>query len=127
MLHAADENDNTQMRAILRQLTSIQSQTGAGIGVVHHFNKAETGGLTQRMRGASSIAGWAEWLIGISMADDEMKIRRMEFELKASQPPDAVNYRIDSDLTREVSCLVRTQHEARATAGSRSRAAALMQ
>lgn len=52
--------------------------------------------MTQRLRGSSAIAGWAEWLIGISMADEETKTRRMEFELKAAQPPDPIFYRIDS-------------------------------
>jgi hypothetical protein len=111
VLHAADENDNTQMRAILRQLSSIQAQVGCSIGVVHHFNKAENGGLTQRMRGASSIAGWAEWLIGITMADEETKVRRMEFELKAAQPPEPIHYRIESKSESGVCRLVRTEFE----------------
>ena len=89
VLHAADENDNTEMRRVLRQLSKIQAEVGCAIGVVHHFNKAEQGSMTQRLRGSSAIAGWAEWLIGISMADEEQKIRRMEFELKAAQPPTA--------------------------------------
>jgi AAA domain/DnaB-like helicase N terminal domain len=96
VLHAADENDNQEMRAVLRQLSAIQAEIGCGIGVVHHFNKADQGSMTQRMRGSSAIAGWAEWLIGISMADEETKTRRMEFELKASQPPDPIYYRIES-------------------------------
>jgi len=129
VLHASDENDNTQMRAILRQLTRIQTQTGCSIGVVHHFNKAEIGGLTQRMRGASAIAGWAEWLIGITMANEETKTRRMEFELKAAQPPDPIHYRIDSDIDSDAGGvrLVRTPFEGRPTTAGSSRAARLMQ
>ena len=125
VLHASDENDNTQMRAVLRQLTRIQTQTGCSIGVVHHFNKADTGGLTQRMRGASSIAGWAEWLIGITLADEETKTRRMEFELKAAQPPEPIHYRIDSDAGG--ARLVRTLFERKPTTAGNSRAARLMQ
>ena len=52
--------------------------------------------MTQRLRGSSAIAGWAEWLTGISMADQDTKTRRMEFELKAAQPPDPIHYRIES-------------------------------
>jgi hypothetical protein len=96
VLHAADENDNQEMRGILRQLSTIQSEIGCGIGVVHHYNKMDQGSMTQRMRGSSAIAGWAEWLIGISMADEDTKTRRMEFELKAAQPPNPIYYRIDS-------------------------------
>ncbi len=126
VLHTADENNNTEMRNVLRQLTLIQAQVGCSIGVVHHFNKAETGGLTQRMRGASAIAGWAEWLIGITMADEDTKTRRMEFELKAAQPPEPIYYRIESDAGGCTS-LVRTQQEARPIASNSSRAARLMQ
>jgi len=96
VLHCADENDNQEMRTILRQLSTIQAEIGCGIGVVHHYNKADQGSMTQRLRGSSAIAGWAEWLIGISMADENTKTRRMEFELKAAQPPDPIYFRIDS-------------------------------
>ena len=97
VLHCADENDNQEMRVILRQLSTIQAEIGCGIGVVHHYNKADQGSMTQRLRGSDAIAGWAEWLIGISMTDAETKTRRMDFELKAAQPPDPVYYRIESD------------------------------
>ncbi len=74
VLHAADENDNQEMRTILRQLSNIQAEVGCDIGVVHHYNKSsELGSMTQRLRGSSAIAGWAEWMVGISMAEEETK------------------------------------------------------
>jgi RecA-family ATPase len=109
VMHAADENDNTEMRGILRFLSQIQAEVSCSIGVVHHFNKAETGSMTQRLRGASSIAGWAEWLIGISIVDETTKLRSMDFELKAAQPPDAVTYKIVSNDANGVASLQRTQ------------------
>lgn len=96
VLHVADENDAQEMRTVLRQLSRIQSEIGCACAVVHHWNKSDQGSMTQRLRGSSAIAGWAEWLIGISMADEETKTRRMEFELKAAQSPEPVYYRIDS-------------------------------
>lgn len=96
VMHAADENDNSEMRAVLRQLTLLQSKIGCGIGVIHHFNKADDRSITQRIRGASAIAGWAEWVIAISMADEREKIRKMEFELKAAEAPEPVFYKINS-------------------------------
>lgn len=42
VMHSADENDNTQMRTVLRQLSAIQTQAGCGIGVVHHFTRQRT-------------------------------------------------------------------------------------
>lgn len=94
VMHGADENDNTEMRQVLRQLSAIQAAVKCGIGVVHHFNKMDGGSMTQRLRGASAIAGWAEWLIGIRMEDEEQKIRRMDFELKAACPPDPIYYQV---------------------------------
>jgi RecA-family ATPase len=101
VLHAADENDNTQMSNILRRLSRIQAEIGCGIGVVHHYNKTDLGSMTQRLRGASAIAGWCEWVIGISMADQSTKTRRAQFELKAAEPPEPVLYRMvsNSDTT----------------------------
>jgi hypothetical protein len=86
-----------------QQLSMIQSEIGCGIEVVHHYNKADQGSLTQHLRGSSEIAGWADWLIGISMTDEENKTRRMEFELKAAQPPDPIYYRIESDTATMLS------------------------
>jgi RecA-family ATPase len=107
VMHAADENDNTEMRGVLRFLSQIQADTKCSIGVVHHFNKAETGSMTQRLRGASSIAGWAEWLIGISIVDEATKLRRMDFELKAAQPPESITYKITSNDANGVAALTR--------------------
>jgi len=94
VLHTADENDNSEMREVLRQLSRIQTELKCGIGVIHHFNKMETGSMTQRMRGASAIAGWCEWVIALSMADERTKTRKMEFELKAAEPPEPIQFRV---------------------------------
>jgi hypothetical protein len=124
--HAANENDNQEMRTVLRQLSLIQSKIGCGIGVVHHYNKAGEGSMTQRLRGSSAIAGWAEWLIGISMADEETRTRRMEFELKAAEPPEPIHFRIES--SPEVSRLERVSYDSQHRATREGSAAArLMQ
>ena len=97
VFHAKDENDNSEMRAVLRQLLKVQAEVGCSVGVVHHYNKGTCESMTQRLRGASAIAGWAEWLIGISIADTDQRVRKMEFELKAASPPDPIYYQIQSD------------------------------
>jgi hypothetical protein len=98
VLHAADENSNQEMRPVLRLLSKIHAEVGAGIGVVHHYNKGDnSASMTQRLRGSSAIAGWAEWLIGISMEDAETKTRKIEFELKAAAPPPPIYYVIEGD------------------------------
>jgi RecA-family ATPase len=126
VMHAADENDNTEMRRVLRQLSKIQAEVGCGIGVVHHFNKADQGSMTQRLRGSSAIAGWAEWLIGISIVDEEQKVRRMEFELKAAQPPSPITFQILSNDANGVAVLSRLEWERPVPVINRSRAAELI-
>jgi len=97
ILHQADENDNTQMASVLRKVKWLHEETGAAIGILHHYKKEDSGRITQRLRGASAIAGFAEWVIGLSMADEEAKIRRMEFELKAGQPPEPIYFSINAE------------------------------
>ncbi len=98
VMHGADENDNQEMRRVLRVLSRLQAEFGCAIGVVHHYNKFEgNASMTQRLRGSSAIAGWAEWLIGVRMVDEENKIRVLDFECKAAFPADSVHFRILSD------------------------------
>lgn len=97
ILHQADENDNTQMAGVLRKVKWLHEETGAAIGILHHYKKEDSGRITQRLRGASAIAGFAEWVIGLSMADEEAKIRKMEFELKAGQPPEPIYFAISAE------------------------------
>lgn len=97
ILHRADENDNAQMTEVLRKVRSIQDKCGASLGILHHFNKdARMSRITQRLRGASAIAGFAEWVIGISMIDEETRIRRMDFDLK-SGALDSIHFAIDAE------------------------------
>jgi hypothetical protein len=112
VMHSADENDNSEMRRILHCLSQLQAEVGCSIGVVHHYSKANDPGLplTQRLRGAGTIAGWCEWLAGISMADPAAKIRCMEFDLKADSPPDPVYFTIDSSEEHGWSQLTRVDY-----------------
>lgn len=94
-LHSEDENDNTDMRKVLDHLDRLQREVGCGIAVVHHYNKSGDGTLTQRLRGAGAIAGWAEWMIGLDRVDD--KIRKMQFDIKAAESPDPLYFRISGE------------------------------
>jgi hypothetical protein len=78
--------------------------------LVHHFGKAEQGSLIKRIRGSSAISGWVEWAIGISVADQEMGVRKMEFETKADQPPAPVYYRIVAEKDSGLARLTRTDY-----------------
>ena len=112
VLHSADENDNTEMRMVLNQCRRIQDESGASVGIIHHYNKDLGGSITQRLRGASAISGYAEWMIGLTMADEEQRIRKMEFEMKAGPPPEPIYFVIDSDKEAGTAKLRRVQYEA---------------
>lgn len=96
-LHSKDENDSQEMSLVLSHLTRIQSQARCGMALIHHYNKAKDGTWTERLRGSSAISGWVEWLMGVTLDDADTKTRKVEFELKAAEAPDAVYYRIESD------------------------------
>lgn len=109
ILHSADENDNTEMRAVMEELSRLQREAGCAVGVIHHFTKQSEGTLTQRIRGAGAIAGWAEWVIGVESVPENSRVRRMQFELKAASQPDPIAYLVRSDEAASSSVIERTE------------------
>lgn len=97
VLHGFDEDKNTEMRIVLELCSRIQNEVGCQLGIVHHFSKHGEGSLTQRLRGAGAIAGWAEWAVGIEKIPGEQNTRKIEFELKAAAPPDSFHFAIRTD------------------------------
>ena len=94
VLHGAEENDNTEMQKVIDVLNSIQTETGASICLIHHDNKRDDATLTERARGASAIAGWAEFICGIRVVDESDWTREFVCELKAAIAPDKFYFRI---------------------------------
>jgi putative DNA primase/helicase len=94
VLHGSDENDNTQMQKVIDTLNRIQEACGCSICLIHHDNKREDATLTERARGASAIAGYAEFIIGLRVVDEEEHIREFNCELKAAMAPDKFHFKI---------------------------------
>ncbi len=94
VLHGAEENDNTEMQKVIDVLNHIQAETGASICLIHHDNKRDDATLTERARGASAIAGWAEFICGIKVVDEATWTREFACELKAAMAPDKFHFRI---------------------------------
>lgn len=100
VLHSSDENDAKEMRVILDSAQLVSDETHAGVCVLHHFNKdVKNGRLTQRIRGSSAMAGWAEYVIGLHRENDNTDdpMRWAEFELKAGSPLPKLYFSIQSD------------------------------
>jgi RecA-family ATPase len=97
IMHSKDENDNTEMRKVMDKADDLSRELRCSISVLHHFNKEMKARLTERIRGASSMSGWVEWVIGLHKdkeEDDEDTLRWAEFDLKASSPPNHVYFHI---------------------------------
>ncbi len=125
IMHTCEENDNTAMGLVMEQLNILKHEVGCDIGVCHHFNKNGEGSLTQRLRGAGAIAGWAEWVVGIEKVPNDTHTRRMEFELKAGDHP-PLFYEIKSNDADTASVIERVEVPEGKTK-SNSRAEALLQ
>lgn len=99
VMHGKDENDNTDMRLILDTAEMISREFRCSVCILHHFNKEKDGRLTEKMRGSSAIAGFAEWIIGIRMQSDrpDERVRIMEFDSKASAPHAPVKYTVNGE------------------------------
>lgn len=108
VLHGADENDNTEMRKVMDCADLMHRELRASVGILHHFGKGQATRITQRLRGASGIAGWAEWVIGIKLASDkeDEKTRVMQFETKAGEPRDPLWFTIATEGARSTLQLV---------------------
>ena len=102
ILHVADENDNSEMRKVMDCADLMHRELRASVCILHHFSKGQAPRITQRLRGASGIAGWAEWVIGIKFASDkeEERGRLMQFELKAGESRDPILFTIATDGAR---------------------------
>jgi len=110
-IHTADENDNQAMSAVMAQVIKLSTVSGASIGIVHHYSKSTEGNMTQRLRGAGAIGGFAEWQIGVAMAEQERKIRMMEFETKAAEPEEPIYFQIQSGKLSGKTCIARVEYE----------------
>jgi len=95
VLHGADENDSTAVqKSLVDPMNQIQSEVGCGICLVHHTNKQPDATLTESIRGASAIAGFAEFVIGVRVEDEDSWTREFLCELKASTAPERFFFRI---------------------------------
>jgi KaiC/GvpD/RAD55 family RecA-like ATPase len=67
-----EENDNVLVTEVLKQFSRLRDETACTVIVVHHTRKERTDWSDpfQAGRGASSIGGFFEWVLGIQPDDD---------------------------------------------------------
>jgi hypothetical protein len=102
-MHSGDENDNTQMTAVLATLKRIQVECRCAVLVLHHISKMQSTNVFRDARGAGAIHGWLEWGVGIKVEDETLPrsewVRKVDFELKYACPADPVFFKITGDDT----------------------------
>lgn len=94
VMHGIDENDNTLMQRVIDELNRIQDTAGCSICLLHHTNKDREATLTESARGAGAIAGWAEYVLGVRVEDEDTWVRQFKCEIKAHQAPDSFFWKI---------------------------------
>jgi putative DNA primase/helicase len=94
VLHGSDENDATDMQKVLDVLNRIQDEVGCSVCLIHHDNKRPDATLTERVRGSSAIAGYAEFVVGVRVMEEKEWTREFSCELKAAMAPDKFYFRI---------------------------------
>ena len=117
ILHDKDENDNGDMRQVMDQCNIIHKEAGVDICILHHYNKQDGKSITERLRGSSAISGFAEWMIGLEVVDDERHIRKASFQVKGGEDPAPVYYHITNNekggITFEIVDFVEEKRQAR--------------
>ena len=98
VLWHGNENDSQETAAVLETAKRIGREAKCQVGLVHHVSKSDRGTIFDRARG-SGILGWREWALGITIenpdAQPKDRIRRVDFQSKASCDAAPVYYRID--------------------------------
>ena len=88
VFHSAEENDSTDMQTkVINPLNRIAEEVGCSICMIHHSAKDESLSVSRNARGSSGIFGWAEFAIGIRIADEGMRVRQFECQIKAADAP----------------------------------------
>jgi hypothetical protein len=98
VLHEGDENEVKEMRAVLRCVERLVGEVGCQACIVHHARKGCEWGdtLSNWARGSSVIAGFAEFLMGCMVADQEQGIIHTKFDSKADRSIDPFYWQIQN-------------------------------
>jgi len=99
----ADENDNVEIKKLLRSLDRLSAELDCAVAIVHHTNKGDPkGDLFSAIRGASAFRGWYDTGIVLSGSRPTM----MAYELRNDETIPAHGLEFDADAGRYVATLV---------------------
>ena len=82
LLHAANENSNTEMTAIMKRISNIRDETNISLALIHHTPHSDP----KRARGAGAIESWWEWKVVVQPDPEDDARKTMSFISKACRP-----------------------------------------
>ena len=80
---SADENDNGQVRTLLRRTDALGEKFGCAMALVHHTRKNVTAGDFEGVRGASAFRGWFD--TGVMLSGESMS-QMIAFQVRNTEP-----------------------------------------
>lgn len=85
-----EENDNVLMTAVLKEFAKLRDSLNCTVVIVHHCGKGKTDWEEpfQAGRGASSIGGFFEWVLGIEPMGTHSVLHHGSRNLKGEEPLD---------------------------------------
>lgn len=99
--HNKDENDNTEMHGLMKEIFKLNEEYGHSSIVIHHMGKPgenRTGDDPTSLRGGSSIYGAVDTVvtIGKPVQNDQTHLR-LKFSLRSAENPFPMDIRLDNN------------------------------
>jgi hypothetical protein len=80
---SADENDNGQVRTLLRRIDALGEKFGCAMALVHHTRKNVAAGDFEGVRGASAFRGWFD--TGVMLSGEGID-QMIAFQVRNTEP-----------------------------------------
>lgn len=80
---SADENDNGEVRTLLRRIDMLGEKFGCAMALVHHTRKNVAAGDFEGVRGASAFRGWFD--TGVMLSGEGMT-QMIAFQVRNTEP-----------------------------------------
>lgn len=98
-LQRVDENNSTEVSAILASLRELSREFDLAIVLVHHARKSPADLAGQALRGSSDFHAWGDSNLYVGRRGDDLWLS-VEHRAAASPPPFALRLRADDDSVR---------------------------
>lgn len=90
----ADENNNGEVRTLLRRIDALGEKYGCAMGLVHHTRKNVSAGDFEGVRGASAFRGWFD--TGVMLSGEGID-QMIAFQVRNTEPlpPSGIHFDVE--------------------------------